>query len=82
MTVNVCTFFSDVARVITSQTIGGAFFAMFGGQPLIVLLTTAPLALYIKSKYSIAQCKNHGIGCAFSKWKNCRLAFTVTPSHM
>ncbi|KAJ8040324.1 Sodium bicarbonate transporter-like protein 11 [Holothuria leucospilota] len=43
----------DVQRVITSQTIGGAFFAMFGGQPLIVLLTTAPLALYIKIIYTI-----------------------------
>lgn len=30
------------------QTIGGLFFAIFGGQPLLILLTTAPLALYIK----------------------------------
>ncbi|XP_071849821.1 solute carrier family 4 member 11-like isoform X4 [Apostichopus japonicus] len=43
----------DVQRVITSQMLGGAFFAIFGGQPLIVLLTTAPLALYIKIIYSI-----------------------------
>ena len=34
-----------------SQTLGGIFFALFGGQPLIVMLTTAPLAIYIKSKY-------------------------------
>lgn len=38
-------------KVIISQTICGIFFSLFGGQPLIIMLTTAPLALYIKSKY-------------------------------
>ena len=38
----------DVQKVIISQAFGGILFALFGGQPLIVLLTTAPLALYIK----------------------------------
>lgn len=33
------------------QTIGGLAFYIFGGQPLVVLLTTAPLALYIKGKF-------------------------------
>jgi sodium borate transporter 11 len=37
-----------VNKVIMGQTIGGLFFAIFGGQPLMILLTTAPLALYIK----------------------------------
>nr|XP_054764875.1 solute carrier family 4 member 11-like [Lytechinus pictus] len=41
----------DVKKVIISQTMCGIFFSLFGGQPLIVMLTTAPLALYIKSKY-------------------------------
>ena len=40
--------FTDVQKVIISQSVGGILFALFGGQPLIVLLTTAPLALYIK----------------------------------
>ena len=40
--------FIDVQKVIISQSVGGMVFALFGGQPLIVLLTTAPLALYIK----------------------------------
>uniref|UniRef100_A0A1I8JN68 HCO3_cotransp domain-containing protein n=1 Tax=Macrostomum lignano TaxID=282301 RepID=A0A1I8JN68_9PLAT len=35
-----------VHRVILSQCIGGVTFALFGGQPLIIMLTTAPLALY------------------------------------
>ena len=39
---------ADVQKVIISQALGGTLFALFGGQPLIVLLTTAPLALYIK----------------------------------
>lgn len=41
-------FVADVHKVIISQAVGGILFALFGGQPLIVLLTTAPLALYIK----------------------------------
>ncbi|XP_046650658.1 LOW QUALITY PROTEIN: solute carrier family 4 member 11-like [Daphnia pulicaria] len=42
-----------VNKVIMGQTIGGLFFAIFGGQPLMILLTTAPLALYIKVISSI-----------------------------
>jgi len=38
----------DVHKVIISQAVGGILFALFGGQPLIVLLTTAPLAIYVK----------------------------------
>ncbi|CAH3171756.1 unnamed protein product [Porites lobata] len=44
----------DVQKVFISQAIGGIIFALFGGQPLIVLLTTAPLALYIKVIYNIS----------------------------
>jgi len=44
----------DVQKVIISQAFGGILFALFGGQPLIVLLTTAPLALYIKVIYNIS----------------------------
>ncbi|XP_018654942.1 putative anion exchange protein [Schistosoma mansoni] len=40
----------NVTRVIMGQTIGGLCYGVFGGQPLLVLLSTAPLALYIKSK--------------------------------
>ncbi|XP_060564517.1 solute carrier family 4 member 11-like [Ruditapes philippinarum] len=39
-----------VKKILFSQCAGGIIFALFGGQPLIVLLTTAPLALYTKSK--------------------------------
>ena len=46
--INVCV--SDVKKVIIGQTAGGLFFFLFGGQPLMVLLTTAPLAIYIKSE--------------------------------
>ena len=46
--VYVCVFVSDVKKVIYSQTIGGLFYTIFGGQPMVVLLTTAPLALYTK----------------------------------
>ena len=32
---------------MAGQSIGGLLYALFSGQPLVVLLTTAPLALYI-----------------------------------
>nr|AKN21410.1 slc4a-4 [Schmidtea mediterranea] len=44
----------NVKRVILSQTVGGLCFALIGGQPLIVMLTTAPLTLYIKVIYAIS----------------------------
>lgn len=31
---------------MAGQSIGGLLYALFSGQPLVVLLTTAPLALY------------------------------------
>ncbi|NXY89842.1 S4A11 protein, partial [Alcedo cyanopectus] len=37
----------DVQKTIIGQCIGGLLYALFSGQPLVVLLTTAPLALYI-----------------------------------
>ena len=43
-----CNFVVDVTKTIYSQTIGGLVFAAFGGQPMVILLTTAPLALYTK----------------------------------
>jgi MFS superfamily sulfate permease-like transporter len=45
-------FFVDVQKVLYSQIIGGLCFAVFGGTPQIILLTTAPLALFTKSKNS------------------------------
>lgn len=33
-----------------AQTFAGIAFGLFGGQPLLVLLTTAPLALYVKGE--------------------------------
>lgn len=35
-----------VQKSIAGQSIGGLLYALFSGQPLVVLLTTAPLALY------------------------------------
>ncbi|CAG9530637.1 unnamed protein product [Cercopithifilaria johnstoni] len=45
----------NVRKVITAQALGGIFFAIFGGQPIIILLTTVPLAIYIKVIYKIAE---------------------------
>ncbi|VDN98135.1 unnamed protein product [Rodentolepis nana] len=43
----------SVFRILLSQTIGGLLFGFTGGQPLTVLLTTAPLALYVKLIYTV-----------------------------
>ncbi|XP_016067430.1 PREDICTED: sodium bicarbonate transporter-like protein 11 [Miniopterus natalensis] len=37
----------DVQKTMAGQSIGSLLYALFSGQPLVVLLTTAPLALYI-----------------------------------
>nr|XP_037287902.1 LOW QUALITY PROTEIN: sodium bicarbonate transporter-like protein 11 [Rhipicephalus microplus] len=45
----------DVKKCMLSQTIGGLGFALFSGQPLVILMTTAPLSLYIKVIYDISE---------------------------
>ncbi|WKX97955.1 hypothetical protein Q1695_013564 [Nippostrongylus brasiliensis] len=45
----------NVRKVIIAQAIGGIFFSLFGGQPMIILLTTVPLAIYIKVIWKISQ---------------------------
>ena len=50
---------TGVQKILFSQCVGGLMFAVFGGQPLIVLLTTAPLALYTKSKYLVAKSNSY-----------------------
>ncbi|XP_043920021.1 sodium bicarbonate transporter-like protein 11 isoform X2 [Protopterus annectens] len=37
----------DVQKTIIGQCLGGVIYAVLAGQPLVILLTTAPLALYI-----------------------------------
>lgn len=39
---------TDVQKTIAGQSIGGLLYALFSGQPLVILLTTAPLAIYIQ----------------------------------
>lgn len=39
-----------VKQVIIAQSISGILYSLLSGQPLIVLLTTAPLALYVKGE--------------------------------
>ncbi|UJR31591.1 hypothetical protein I4U23_019077 [Adineta vaga] len=38
----------SVSKAVASQCLGGLFFSIFAGQPLIVVMTTAPLTLYVK----------------------------------
>jgi len=45
----------DVKKMIWSQAISGTIFALFGGQPMVILLSTAPLALYMKVIYEISE---------------------------
>ncbi|GMT33950.1 hypothetical protein PFISCL1PPCAC_25247, partial [Pristionchus fissidentatus] len=45
----------NVQKVIVGQAIGGIVFSIFGGQPMLILSTTAPLSIYIHVIYNIAQ---------------------------
>ncbi|KAL5103264.1 Sodium bicarbonate transporter-like protein 11 [Taenia crassiceps] len=47
-----------VFRILLSQTIGGLCFGLTGGQPLTVLLTTAPIAIYVKLIYTVTESYN------------------------
>ena len=38
----------NVAKVLLGQVMGGLIFSMFAGQPLVVVMTTAPLVLFTK----------------------------------
>jgi len=61
--INGCTrFVADVTKTIYSQTIGGLVFAAFGGQPMVILLTTAPLALYTKGMSKSRQTSHKKFG--------------------
>lgn len=44
----------EARRALIGQTIGGLAFALFSGQPLVVIATTAPLCLYTKVVYDIS----------------------------
>ncbi|KAI1280565.1 Sodium bicarbonate transporter-like protein 11 [Halotydeus destructor] len=45
----------DIRKAIIGQTVGGLSFGFFGGQPLVIIMTTAPLCLYSKVIYSICE---------------------------
>lgn len=38
---------TDVQKTIIGQSIGGVIYALFAGSPLVIPLTTAPLAIFI-----------------------------------
>lgn len=41
---------SDVQKTIIGQSIGGIIYSLFAGAPMVIPLTTAPLAIYISGK--------------------------------
>ena len=40
----------DLRKAIIGQALGGLAFALLGGQPLVIIMTTAPLCLYTKGE--------------------------------
>ena len=55
-----------VMDAIVGQTMGGILFSVLAGQPLIVIMTTAPIALYIKIIVAVAEVGNQEI--SISHW--------------
>ena len=51
---NSINFFYSNLQVMVGQTIGALVFSVFAGQPLVVVMTTAPLALFISVIFKIA----------------------------
>lgn len=43
----------DVQKTIVGQSIGGVIYALFAGSPLVIPLTTAPLAIFISGVYHV-----------------------------
>ncbi|XP_045124359.1 sodium bicarbonate transporter-like protein 11 isoform X2 [Portunus trituberculatus] len=63
----------DVKKVIIGQVIGGVFWGVFSGQPLLIQLTTAPLAIYIKIIFYICddfKLDFHAMYCAVGLWNS------------
>ncbi|CAF0834118.1 unnamed protein product [Didymodactylos carnosus] len=66
-------FYFCVPEAVVSQCLGGIFFAVFGGQPLIVVMTTAPLTIYVKVIYTISswyQLNFHDIYALVGLWNS------------
>lgn len=49
-------FLTDVQKTIVGQSIGGVIYALFAGSPLVIPLTTAPLAIFISGMYCVVGC--------------------------
>lgn len=63
----------DVKKVIIGQVIGGVFWGLFSGQPLLIQLTTAPLAIYIKIIFYICEdfkLNFYAMYCAVGLWNS------------
>lgn len=45
----------DPKKTMIGQAVGGFVFAIISGQPLVVIMTTAPLCIYVKVIYQISQ---------------------------
>ena len=44
----------DVRKVVLSQAFSGLLYSAFGGQPLIIVRTTVPIAIYTKGTMQLA----------------------------
>lgn len=47
---SVCHLSPDVRKTIIGQSIGGVIYSLFAGSPLVIPLTTAPLAIFISGR--------------------------------
>lgn len=67
----------DLRKAIIGQAIGGLCFALLGGQPLVIIMTTAPLCLYTKGMIIRLQpyCSLYKDGSSQNNHINKRLTF-------
>ncbi|KAF4023373.1 hypothetical protein G4228_015589 [Cervus hanglu yarkandensis] len=72
---------SDVQKTVAGQSIGSLLYALFSGQPLVVLLTTAPLALYINGAMGVIRgiCDDYNLNFStFYAWTGLWNSFFLT----
>ena len=68
----------SVPKAVASQCLGGIFFSIFAGQPLIVVMTTAPLTLYVKGNFHSIDKRNKSMPCSFTLYSHFDLVHVVS----
>lgn len=71
-----------VPKTVVAQCLGGIFFSIFGGQPLIVVMTTAPLTIYVKGFLLPIKISRNRTNLSFSDSRRLWIVSIRFPGHL